>query len=343
MARRKRSRANTKRPRRPTRRERPLAAWPKAGRRAAGKSSAARGGRIIALTPARRRAVARRRQRAKRSPGDEPVPVSVPTAADFHLATCIACAHAGGRVLMEYWGRRGGLTVEEKGRSDYVTVADREAEEAILRLIRARFPDHAIMAEESDPVAGASGYRWYVDPLDGTTNYIHGYPLFGVSVGLADAQGMCAAAVYDPVRNEMFTAARGCGAYLNGDPIRVSPLQALEQGLIVTGVPFRSLERLDQYLASFRAVILRSAGIRRDGSAALNLAYVACGRYDGFWEMSLSSWDVAAGSLIVSEAGGVVTDFQGRNRYIESGDIIASNPRLHPALFAIVREAYRQA
>ena len=243
---------------------------------------------------------------------------------------------------MDYWGKRGNLEVEEKGRNDYVTIADRAAEDVIVRLVQERFPDHAIVAEESVAIEGSAGYRWYIDPLDGTTNYLHGYPLFGVSVGLADAQGMRAAAVFDPVHNEMFTAARGGGAFLNGETIRVSSLRTLAQGLMVTGIPFRSLSRIEPYLASFRAFIERAGGIRRDGSAALNLAYVACGRYDGFWEMSLSSWDVAAGSLIVNEAGGVVTDFQGRQRYIESGDIIAANPLMHPAMLKIVREAYRK-
>jgi myo-inositol-1(or 4)-monophosphatase len=242
---------------------------------------------------------------------------------------------------MDFWGKRGGMAVEAKGRNDYVTAADRGAEEAIIRIIRARFPDHAVVAEESEPTAGAAGYRWYIDPLDGTTNFVHGYPLFATSIGVADAQGMRAAAIYDPLRDELFTAARGRGARSNGAPIRVSGTARLRQGLIVTGIPFRSLDRLEEYLRSLRAVIEGSAGIRRDGSAALNLAYTACGRYDGFWEMGLSPWDVAAGSLIVQEAGGVVTDFGGRQRYIDSGDIVAAGPAVHPALLEIVRAAYR--
>ncbi len=250
----------------------------------------------------------------------------------------MAFARAGGRVLMEHWGRRGGYAIQEKGRNDFVTVVDRRAEEAIVRLIRGRFPDHGVIAEESPPAAGSSGYNWYIDPLDGTTNFIHGYPLFSVSVALADPQGMRAAVVFDPLRNEMFTATRGGGAFLNGEPIRVSPAEKLSEALLVTGFPFRSLHRLDAYLGSFRSFILGSSGIRRDGSAALDLAYVACGRYEGFWEMSLSSWDVAAGGLIVREAGGVVTDFQGRDDYLTSGDIVAANPNIHPAMLRVVRE-----
>ncbi len=242
---------------------------------------------------------------------------------------------------MDYWGKRGTYPIHEKGRNDYVTIVDREAEEAIVRLVRERFPDHAIMAEESPPSEGTVGYGWYIDPLDGTTNFIHGYPFFCVSVGVADPQGMRAAAVFDPLRGEMFTAARGRGAFLNGEPIRVSTTEKLSQGLLVTGFPFRSLSRLDPYLASFRAFILAASGVRRDGSAALDLAYVACGRYEGFWEMALSPWDVAAGSLIVREAGGVVSDFQGRAGYIESGDIIAANPATHPGMLRIIRDCSR--
>jgi myo-inositol-1(or 4)-monophosphatase len=263
-------------------------------------------------------------------------------------------------VLRDHFGKRASLSVKEKGRNDYVTVADRQAEEVVLRLLRARFPDHAIVAEESEADAavgrgaagrraaggpdgaGSIGYRWFVDPLDGTTNFIHGVPLFGVSIGLSDAQGMRAAVVYDPVRDEMFTAARGQGAHLNGAPLKVARPGKLERSLLVTGIPFRSLDRLEAYLASFRAFIHEAGGLRRDGSAALDLAYVACGRYDGFWEMGLSSWDVAAGSLLVTEAGGVVTDFLGRGGYVESGDIIAAAPEIHPDMLRVVRAAYRK-
>jgi myo-inositol-1(or 4)-monophosphatase len=326
------------------RRRRGGAAEGRAGRGRRGRAAAAvawGGARVIPLTAARRRAAVRRRaEKTRRASNVGGGAGAAPGTIDFHLATCVACARAGGRVAIDHWERRGSLAVREKGRNDFVTVADRAAEDAILRIVRARFPDHAVIAEESEPAGAAPGYRWYIDPLDGTTNYIHGYPLFGVSVGLADARGMRAAAVFDPVRDEMFTAARGQGAFLNGRPIRVARPGKLASALLVTGIPFRSLDRLEQYLASFRAFITGSAGIRRDGSAALDLAYVACGRYDGFWEMGLSSWDVAAGSLIVSEAGGVVTDFHGRGGYVESGDIIAAAPEIHPSMLRVIRDAY---
>jgi myo-inositol-1(or 4)-monophosphatase len=277
---------------------------------------------VIALTEARRRQVQRRRaaaggRRAPPAAGGSARPAGGTArrarparagdgAIDFHLAAAVSCARGGARAP-RLLGPARHFTVQRKGPNDFVTVADRAAEDAIVRILRSRFPDHAIVAEESGssgPVVATgpvgvdsrAGYRWFIDPLDGTTNYIHGYPLFGVSIGLMDVQGMCAAAVFDPVRDEMFTAARGSGAFLNGKPIKVTRPGKLANALLVTGIPFRSLERLDNYLATFRSFIAGSAGIRRDGSAALDLAYVACGRYDGFWEMGLSSWDVAAGT-----------------------------------------------
>ena len=295
----------------------------------------------MSLSAARRpSAEARRGARANPPSSGGSSSVTRIHALDFHLATCIAAARAGGRVLMDYWQKGKSFSIQEKGSKDYVTAVDRESEEAILRLVRERFPDHAIHAEESPRREGTSGYRWYVDPLDGTTNFIHGYPLFAVSVGLADAQGMRAGAVYDPVRNEMFTAARGQGAFLNGAPIHVSAVTRLEHALLVTGIPFRSIDRLEPFIDSLRSFIRGAAGIRRDGSAALDLVYVACGRYEGFWEMALSSWDVAAGSLIVHEAGGVVTDFQGRPSFMDSGDIVAANPMVHAAMTRIVRDSF---
>ena len=340
MARRRRESDTAARRRARARRTRSAARARPTGRRSRTDTRKVPAGRVVPLTAARRRAVAQRR--IGTGTVDPPGPdTGTPATRDFHLAACVSCARAGGRVLMDYWGRQRDYAVREKGRNDFVTIVDREAEAAIVRIVRERFPDHAILAEESPPSEGRLGYRWYIDPLDGTTNFIHGYPLFAVSVGVSDPQGMRAAAVYDPVRDEMFTAARGHGAHLNGEPIRTSPVETLSQALLVTGIPYRSLARLDQYLASLRSFILGASGLRRDGSAALNLAYVACSRYEGFWEMSLSPWDVAAGSLIVREAGGVVTDFGGRDSYIESGDIIAANPHLHASMLRIVRDSYR--
>jgi myo-inositol-1(or 4)-monophosphatase len=334
MARRARSRAAARRGPR-ARRSRLPARWPRT-KRSTGKGTEAHGS-VVPLTAARRRAIERRRLRRTRDTATTP-----PATIDFHLSACIACARAGARVILDYWGRRGSLPIHEKGRNDYVTIVDRRAEDAIVSIIRGRFPDHAIIAEESPPSGGRSGFRWYIDPLDGTTNFIHGYPLFCVSVALADPQGMRAAAVYDPLHDEMFTTTRGGGAFLNGRAIRVSTAETLAQALLVTGFPFRSLDRIDEYLAAFRSFMLSASGIRRDGSAALDLAYVACGRYDGFWEMSLSPWDVAAGSLLVREAGGVVTDFQGGADYLTKGDIIAANLNVHPTMLRAIREPLKR-
>jgi myo-inositol-1(or 4)-monophosphatase len=305
------------------------------------------GGRVVSFEAGRRLKEGTRGAQEARGPGSTRggtrggrAGVVAGGAIDFHLSSCVAAARAAGRVLVDTWGKRASLQVREKGRNDYVSTADRQAEEAALRLLRARFPDHSIVSEESAVKEGTVGYRWYVDPLDGTTNYLHGVPIWCVSVGLADPQGMVAAAVYDPVRDEMFTAARDRGAHLNGAPIRVARPGRLQRSLLVTGIPFRSLNRGEQYLHSFRAFMHEAGGIRRDGSAALDLAWLACGRYDGFWEMELSSWDVAAGSLLVTEAGGVVTDFQGRGGYIDSGDIVAAAPEIHPDMLRVVRAAY---
>lgn len=334
MSHRARRRESSSRRKARVRRARRPARWP-ADKPAGGKAPLPG---VIRLTAARRLSVARRRAAARGRIGRQ-VELATPAALDFHLSACVSCAREGGRVLMEYWSRRGSYPIHEKGRNDFVTIVDRKAEEAVLGLIRQRFPDHSIMAEESAPSTGSSEYRWYIDPLDGTTNFIHGYPLFSVSIGLADAEGMRAAAVFDPLRNEMFTAARGRGAFLNGEPIRVSPAEKLSQALLVTGFPFRSLDRLDDFIAAFRAFTLAASGIRRDGSAALDLAYVAAGRFDGFWEMSLSPWDIAAGSLLVREAGGMVSDFRGRDDFLKTGDIVAANLNIHPPMLRVLRES----
>ena len=337
MSRRARRRESASRRKARVRRARLPARWP-AAKPAGGKTALPR---VVRLTAARRLSVARRRAAARGRTGRS-VELAPPAALDFHLSACVSCAREGGRVLMDYWSRRGSYPIHEKGRNDFVTIVDRKAEEAVLGLIRERFPDHSIMAEESAPSIGTSEYRWYVDPLDGTTNFIHGYPLFSVSIGLADAEGMRAAAVFDPLRNEMFTAARGRGAFLNGEPITVSPAEKLSQALLVTGFPFRSLDRLDDFLSTFRAFTLAASGIRRDGSAAIDLAYVAAGRFDGFWEMSLSPWDIAAGSLLVREAGGTVTDFRGRDDFLKTGDIVAANLNIHPPMLRVLRESERK-
>jgi myo-inositol-1(or 4)-monophosphatase len=272
---------------------------------------------------------------------ERPIPVPEPggAATDTLLRTALAAARLGGQVLRESLARGDSLTVTEKGRNDFVTGADRDSEQAMISLIRSRHPQHGIRAEES-PAAAGSGAEWILDPLDGTTNFIHGYPFFATSVAVRMGAVLMAGAVYDPVRDEMFAAALGQGATMNGIPIHVSGCPRLADALLVTGFPFRSLAILPRFLDSLDRLIRASAGVRRDGSAALDCCYVACGRLDGFWECALSAWDIAAGALIVQEAGGVVTDFEGKEGFLESGDIVASTEILHAPFLDEVRQAF---
>jgi myo-inositol-1(or 4)-monophosphatase len=224
--------------------------------------------------------------------------------------------------------------VDEKGRNDFVTVVDHRSQRLIVDGLRDAFPDDFIVAEEIlAPGVNAgrerSRRRWYIDPLDGTTNYIHAYPHFAVTMALEVDGRMTVAATYAPLLDEMFTAVRGGGAFLNGHPIRVSRLKDENRILLGTGFPFRARHLLDLYLRSFAHFFHHARGIRRGGSAAMDLAYVAAGRLDAFWEMTLSPWDIAAGVLLIEEAGGRVTDFFGANTYLESGHVIASNGLLH--------------
>lgn len=258
--------------------------------------------------------------------------------AAFESVACGA-ARAGGKALLRRF-RTSAVKAELKGFHDWVTIADREAEDAVLGHIRARFPDHEIMSEEASPDADHAPYRWVVDPLDGTTNFIHGVPTFAVSVALEDPQGLAAAAVFDPVRDEMFRAHRGGGAFLNDEPIRCSNPAGVHEALISTGFPFRELDRLPEYLAAFESFVRTTAGIRRAGSAAIDLCYTACGRYDGFWEVGLSRWDIAAGVLLVREAGGQVTDLDGGGTALDTGDIVSAGPSLHRVMLEVTRAAF---
>ena len=227
-------------------------------------------------------------------------------------------------------------TPERKGRIDLVTEHDRRSEALLLARIRERFPDHAVLAEESGPHAAASGVRWIVDPLDGTTNYAHNYPFFAVSVGVEVDGAPAAGAVYDPVRDELFAAAAGGGASLNGARIAVSGIARLEDALLVTGFPYDVRDHPERHVPLFEAFLVRAQGLRRDGSAALNLCYLAMGRFDGFWEGGLAPWDMAAGSLIVREAGGVVTNYAGAPLDLAGRQICAANPALHPRLLEVI-------
>jgi myo-inositol-1(or 4)-monophosphatase len=231
------------------------------------------------------------------------------------------------------------LSVTRKRHNDFVTEVDKAAEQAVIEILHRAYPDHAILAEESGAKAGLAGeseYTWIIDPLDGTTNFIHGFPQYAVSIGLQHKGVLAQGVIYDPTKNELFTATRGRGAYLNERRIRVSKRTQLNEALIGTGFPFRDLEGLTEYLAMFRELTLRTAGIRRAGAAALDIAYVAAGRLDGFWEMGLSPWDMAAGALLVQEAGGLVGDFEGEAGYLASGRILCGNPKIFAQLVQIL-------
>jgi len=239
------------------------------------------------------------------------------------LAVAIEAARRAGAIIAGHLGKLQAGEVGRKEGSEFVTRVDRDAEEAIIATLRAAFPADAIFAEESARERGAR--RWLIDPLDGTTNFIHSYPMFAVSIGLEEDGQMVAGVVLDVTRGELFTATRGGGAHLNGAPARVSDTTESGDALVATGFPFRARARMDTYLECFGRVLAQVHDMRRCGSAALDLAHVACGRLDAFWEIALKPWDMAAGGLLVREAGGRVSDLGGGQGWLESGDIIASN------------------
>ncbi len=230
------------------------------------------------------------------------------------------------------------LSVSKKQDRDYVSVADRASEHAIVSALRKARPEDAILAEESGRQGPANAKRvWIVDPLDGTRNFLHGIPHYSISIALQENGEIREGLVYDPNRDEMFHASRGKGAFLNNRRIRIEPQTGLQGGLIATGFPFRNKDRLSPYVAQFKAVFRLADDIRRIGSAALDLAYVACGRVDGFWEYGLQPWDIAAGALLVQEAGGQCLDFDGKNTHMESGNIIAGSLKVAAELVNITR------
>ena len=251
----------------------------------------------------------------------------------------LAAARSAGALIRDRFG--GTQDVSFKGEVDLVTAVDRAAESLIVEAIRAEFPDHGIVAEESGARNERGRYRWYVDPLDGTTNFAHGYPHVAVSIALALDDVLQVGVVHDPLRGETFAAARGDGARLDDAPIRVSPTTDLGRALLATGFPYDRRRRAGFYLAFVEAALTRAQCVRRGGSAALDLCYVAAGRLDGFWEWKLQPWDTAAGRLIVEEAGGRVSDFAGAPHDLAGTETAGSNGALHEALLAMLAEAGR--
>ena len=248
----------------------------------------------------------------------------------------VRAARQAGSVIMRSFNRLDTLTVSEKQANDFVTEVDRNAEQAIIDTIRKAYPSHAILAEESG-VHGKDDFQWVVDPLDGTTNYLHGFPQFAISIALLHRGRLENGVVYDPLRDEMYTAVRGGGALLNDRRLRVTEQKTLKGALLGTGIPFRDQRYMDAYLGMLKDLTRETAGIRRPGSAALDFAYVAAGRLDGFWELGLSVWDFAAGALLIQEAGGVVSDIRGGSQHLESGNVIAAGVRLHRAIVDTIR------
>lgn len=252
------------------------------------------------------------------------------------LNIAIRAARAAAKLLLRYYERVDQIKPQSKGRNDFVSEVDRGAEQVIIQELRARFPNHAILAEESG-AQGQSDFEWIIDPLDGTTNYLHGFPQFSVSIAQRYRGQLECAVVYDPLREELFTAARGEGAQLNDRRLRVATRPTLDGALIGTGFPYSDQRHLDAYLAMFKDMTLNTAGLRRPGSAALDLAYVAAGRTDGFWELGLNPWDFAAGALLITEAGGTVTDLSGGTRFFDTGNLVAGNIKIHQTMLDLIR------
>lgn len=253
------------------------------------------------------------------------------------LNIAVRAARKAGTIITRSMERVDTLSVTTKTRNDFVTEVDQRAEQEIIAVIKKARPDHGFLAEESG-AQGSGDYLWVIDPLDGTTNFLHGFPQFAVSIACQHKGRLEHAVVYDPVREELFTASRGAGAQLNGRRMRVSKAQQLEGSLIGTGFPFREITHMDAYMRMFRSLMPETAGIRRAGAATLDLAYVAAGRLDGFWEFGLKPWDMAAGVLLIQEAGGFVSDFTGSEDYVNSGNIVAGNAKILTQLIQKIKE-----
>jgi len=256
------------------------------------------------------------------------------------LEVAISAATQAGKILYDSLGRLKSNQVKTKQLFDYVTKVDQDSERVIIDIIRSNFPDHSILAEETGESERKSLYRWIIDPLDGTTNYIHSFPFCAVSIALEFEKEIIMGIIYDPFRDELFRAEKNKGAFLNDNRINVSKENELSGCLIATGFPFKHKNLLASYLQTFSTIFQKVSGIRRAGSAALDLAYVACGRFDGFWEIKLSPWDIAAGDILVREAGGNLTDIIGEQNYIFSGNIVATNGLIHSPILSIIKNVF---
>lgn len=253
------------------------------------------------------------------------------------LNIAVRAARRAGDIITRAIDRLDTISFTEKQHNDFVSEIDQQAEQEIIFTIRKAYPNHGILAEESGESKG-DDYLWIIDPLDGTTNFLHGFPHYAISIAVQHKNKIEIGLVYDPLRQEFFVATRGAGARLNERRLRVSTRKSLEGSLLGTGFPFRDQESLTPYIKTFQALSPLAAGIRRAGSATLDLAYVAAGRLDGFWEFGLSPWDIAAGSLLIKEAGGLITDLSGQENYLETGNVLAGNPKVFKAMLQVITD-----
>jgi len=256
------------------------------------------------------------------------------------LSTAILAAQLAGSKIKHYYHNFDSVEVEHKGRNDYVSKVDKEAERLIINTILAHFSDHEILAEESgiQEQNSQSDFQWIIDPLDGTTNFLHRFPHFAISIAVAYKGELEYGVIYNPISRELFYACKGQGAFLNHQPIHVSQHTTLENALVCTGFPYYAFDYMDDYMKGLAAFIEKTAGVRRPGSAALDLAYVACGRVEGYWEFNLKPWDIAAGAVIVREAGGLATDFAAGNNFLASGNILVANPEFHQQMLEVLQQ-----
>ncbi len=258
------------------------------------------------------------------------------------LNTAIKAARRAGAVINRGTQDLDRLTVRTKQQNDFVSEVDNTAEQAIIEVLLEAYPHHAILAEESG-ASGESEYQWVIDPLDGTTNFLHGFPQYCVSIALLHRGQLSQAVIFDPVRNDLYTASRGRGAFLNDRRIRVSKRDKLQDALIGTGFPYRDFTHLDAYTAMFRDLVQKTSGLRRPGSAALDLAWLAAGHTDGFFEIGLNPWDIAAGCLLIQEAGGLVSDFAGEENFLQSGNVVAGTPKVFVQLLQTIQPHVTEA
>jgi len=258
------------------------------------------------------------------------------------VEAAIQAAKLGADILLRHWQQLGKADADIKSRNDWVSRADRESEVAIVAALQEHFPNDGILGEEGGRTKGSSGRTWIIDPLDGTSNYLQHFPIWSISIGLKSGNEMIAGVIYEPLRDLFFTAERGSGAFRDGVRMHVSDQRTVEGAFLATGFPFRAQQFVSIYCAIFQDVISHAKGVRRAGSAALDLAYTAAGIFDGFFELHLSPWDVAAGSLMITEAGGVVSDFSGGDRWFERGNIVGAPPAIHAELIALIGRHVRE-